>query len=482
MTVALPPEALFRQIVGTFLRLAAILAAPALLLAVLVPMSSAAPPTLTYGAHVASLGWLPDVASPATAGTTGQSRQMEALRIAGGTFGSDLSYRAHVANLGWLAWVGPAYTAGTTGQARQLEAVQVRLSGASALAYSVECRAHVASLGWLPWVKDGSTCGTTGQGRRAEAVQLRLVSRTTPTATATPTATSTPSTTPTADLAVVGDTGMDSNASAVLTGMARAKSSLIVGDLAYADTAGIESQYCAWAKARVAGGAQILPGNHEAQDGDGAFSAYAACLPDLWGVSGSYAEGAWYADRGPMRVIGVSPGIVLPSASRTYAAGTPELAQLADWIDAAKLAGRWVVVTMHMPCLTVGSHGCASPPALTDLLLSRRVDLVLSGHDHNYSRSHQLTGTAYAPVVVDRDGAFVAGAGSIFATVGAGGHNARTVASPLPAWAATASGTNSPGGIAFGHLEITATATLLTARYVADAGNRAYADAFVVTR
>ena len=55
MTVALPPEALFGRVVGTFLRLAAILAAPALLLAVLVPMSSAAPPTLTYGAHVASL-------------------------------------------------------------------------------------------------------------------------------------------------------------------------------------------------------------------------------------------------------------------------------------------------------------------------------------------------------------------------------------------------------------------------------------------
>lgn len=461
-------------------RLAAILAAPALLLAVLVPMSLAAPPALIYSAHVSSLGWLPDVASPATAGTTGQSRQMEALRISGGTLAGDIEYRAHVANIGWMAWVGPAFTAGTTGQARQLEAVQVRLSGASALAYSVECRAHVASLGWLPWVRDGATCGTTGQGRRAEAVQLRLVARTTP--TATPTATSTPSTTPTVDLAVVGDTGMDSNASAVLTGMARAKSALIVGDLAYADTAGIESQYCAWVKARVAGGAQILPGNHEAQNGDGAFAAYAACLPDLWAVTGSYAQGHWYADRGNMRLIAVSPQITLPSGTRTYAAGTPELAQVAAWIDAAKLAGRWVVVAMHEPCLTVGLHGCASSSALTDLLLSRRVDLVLSGHDHNYSRSHQLTGTAYSPVVADRDGAFAAGAGTVFATVGAGGHNARTVSSPLPAWAATASGTNSPGGIAFGHLEVTATASTLSARYVADAGNRSYSDAFAVAR
>mgnify|MGYP003373599248 FL=1 len=459
-------------------RLAAILAALALPLVVLAPMSSAAPPTLTYGAHVASLGWLPDVASPATAGTTGQSRQMEALRIAGGTFGSDLSYRAHVANIGWMAWVGPAFVAGTTGQARQLEAVQVRLSGASALAYSVECRAHVANIGWLPWVRDGSTCGTTGQGRRAEAVQLRLVARTTP--TATPTATSTPSTT-TPDLAVTGDTGIDDPAAAqVLAGMARARTALIVGDLAY-DPAR-EAEYCAFVRSRIPAGAQLLPGNHEAQDGDGAFSAYTSCLPDLWSVTGSYAEGHWYADRGNMRLIGIAPNIALPSGTRTYARGTVEREELKDWIDAGKAAGKWVVVSMHMPCLTVGAHGCSSDPTITDMLIGKSVDLILSGHDHNYSRSHQISGTAAAPVVVDRDGTFAAGAGSVLVTVGAGGHNARTVASPLPAWAATASGTNSPGGIAFGHLEITATATLLTARYVADAGNRAYADAFVVTR
>ena len=172
----------------------------------------------------------------------------------------------------------------------------------------------------------------------------------------------------------------------------------------------------------------------------------------------------------------------MPSGTRTYARGTVEREELKDWIDAAKASGKWVVVSMHMPCLTVGAHGCASDSTITDMLIGKAVDLVVSGHDHNYSRSHQLTGTAAAPVVVDRDGAFVAGAGSVFATVGAGGHNARTVASPLPAWAATASGTNSPGGIAFGHLEITATATLLTARYVADAGTRSYADTFVVTR
>lgn len=455
-------------------RLAAILAAPALLLAVLVPMALASPPALIYSAHVSSLGWLPDVASPATAGTTGQSRQMEALRI--GT-GIGLSYRAHVANIGWMAWVGPPFVAGTTGQARQMEAIQVKLDAGVAASWSVACQAHVASLGWLPVVYDGATCGTTGQARRMEAVRLWLVPRAPATSTTT---TSTPSTT-TPDLAVTGDTGIDDPAAAqVLAGMARARTALIVGDLAY-DPAR-EAEYCAFVRSRIPAGAQLLPGNHEAQDGDGAFSAYTSCLPDLWSVTGSYAEGHWYADRGNMRLIGIAPNIALPSGTRTYARGTVEREELKDWIDAGKAAGKWVIVSMHMPCLTVGAHGCSSDPTITDMLIGKSVDLILSGHDHNYSRSHQLTGTAAAPVVVDRDGTFAAGAGSVLVTVGAGGHNARTVASPLPAWAATASGTNSPGGIAFGHLEITATATLLTARYVADAGNRSYADTFVVTR
>ena len=453
----------------------ALVAASALVAA---PSVGATAPALTYSAHVSNVGWMPDVTSPGTAGTTGRALQMEALRI--GT-GVGLSYRAHVANIGWMAWVGPPFVAGTTGQARQMEAIQVKLDAGVAASWSVACQAHVASLGWLPVVYDGATCGTTGQARRMEAVRLWLVPRAT--STTTPTATSTPSTTTTtaADLAVVGDTGIDDPAAGpVLAGMARARTALIVGDLAY-DPAR-EAEYCAFVRSRIPAGAQLLPGNHEGQDGDGVFASYAACLPDLWSVTGSYAAGHWFADRGNMRLIGIAPNIALPSGTRTYARGTPEREQLKDWIDEAKAAGRWVIVSMHMPCLTVGAHGCASDPTITDMLIGKAVDLILSGHDHNYSRSHQISGTAAAPVVVDRDGTFAAGAGSVLVTVGAGGHNARTVASPLPAWAATASGTNSPGGIAFGHLEITATPTALTARYVADAGNRAYADAFVVTR
>lgn len=408
-------------------------------------LASSAPaqdaPALTYSAHVASLGWLADVTSPSAAGTTGQARQMEALRIAGGTLAGDIDYRAHVASIGWLGWVGPAYPAGTTGQARRMEAVQVRLTGVAATEYRIACQAHVASLGWLPVVYDGATCGTTGQARRMEAVRLWLVPRT-PAPTPTPTPTPTPADGVTR-IALTADTGMEASGAAVMAaiGSSQARWVGILGDLAYQPGDGIEGRWCDWVRARVSQPVSLVPGNHEAQDGDGVYSRFANCLPDRLGVTGDYATGHYYLDDGPVRVIMTSPGITLPQGTRTYGKGTVEREQVKDWIDEAKAKGQWVIVGMHMPCLTNGAHGCSSDPTYTDMLLGKKVDLIVAGHDHNYGRSHQIAGTVAAPTIVDRDGTFTAGAGSVLAIVGNGGHNPRA-ASSGGIWAVTSDGTS----------------------------------------
>lgn len=408
-------------------------------------LASSAPaqdaPALTYSAHVASLGWLADVTSPSAAGTTGQARQMEALRISGGTLAGDIDYRAHVAGIGWLGWVGPAYVAGTTAQARRLEAVQIRLTGQAATDYRVGCQAHVANLGWLPVVYDGATCGTTGQARRMEAVRLWLVPRT-PAPEPTPTPTPTPADGVTR-IALTADTGMEASGAAVMAaiGSSQARWVGILGDLAYQPGDGIEGRWCDWVRARVSQPVSLVPGNHEAQDGDGVFGKFANCLPDRLGVTGDYATGHYYLDDGPVRVIMTSPGITLPQGTRTYGKGTVEREQVKDWIDEAKAAGKWVIVGMHMPCLTNGAHGCSSDPTYTDMLLGKKVDLIVAGHDHNYGRSHQLSGTVAAPTIVDRDGTFTAGAGSVLAIVGNGGHNPRA-ASSGGIWAVTSDGTS----------------------------------------
>jgi 3',5'-cyclic AMP phosphodiesterase CpdA len=249
-----------------------------------------------------------------------------------------------------------------------------------------------------------------------------------------------------------------------------------LGDMAYQSGAGIEQQWCNYVKARVSQPFQLVPGNHEAQNGDGLFSNYAACLPSRLGIGGDYGRGQWWVDSGPVRYIGISPNIALPSGNRQYAAGSSERAWLDSVIQQGKAAGQWVIVGMHIPCLTVGIHGCERDNTLDGDLIAQGVDLVVQGHDHNYSRSHQVTQLAK---VVDADNAYARGAGTVFAVVGNGGHKPREITGCPAMWAAC-SGTNSPGGSTTGWMRIDATGSTLTARLVTTSGP--LTDTFTITR
>jgi hypothetical protein len=379
-------------------------------LALTVPLAAAAAPTPVPGqGHVQNLGWLPT--STTIIGTTGKALRLEAVRLSG----FPVEYQAHVQNVGWLPWVDAGERAGTTGKSLRMEAIRIRLVPTAAMFGSVEYRCHVQDYGWLKWTKDGGLCGTTGQARRLEAIEVRFVGGTeptpeptatatpepTPTPTPTPTATSTPTPTPTptptvttpvpsgsTSIAVTADTGMGDSGAAVLSsiGASDATAAIHLGDMAYQSGAGIEQAWCTWVKQRTTKPFQLIPGNHEAQNGDGVFSKYAGCLPDRLGVTGDYLRGQWWTDQGPVRFIAVAPNIALPQGTRQYAAGSPERA----WLDAAiqdgKAKGQWVVVGMHIPCLTVGIHaGCERDKTLDGDLITQGVDLVVQGHDHNYS-------------------------------------------------------------------------------------------------
>lgn len=134
---------------------------------------------VAYEAHVSGLGWMGEVSDGALAGTTGQSRQIEAIRVRLGSgtnaMPGGVEYRAHVAGDGWLNWVSNDAVAGTTGQSRRLEAFQARLTGEIAKYFDVWYQAHVADIGWLGWAKDGQTAGSTGLSRAVEAIRVRLV-------------------------------------------------------------------------------------------------------------------------------------------------------------------------------------------------------------------------------------------------------------------------------------------------------------------
>lgn len=91
----------------------------------------------SYRAHMQSNGWLPWVMPTKVAGITGQGLRLEAFEITITPayvnfpclcmFQTKLYYRAHVQGIGWQSWVSAGQTAGTTGQSKRVEAMQVRV-------------------------------------------------------------------------------------------------------------------------------------------------------------------------------------------------------------------------------------------------------------------------------------------------------------------------------------------------------------------
>lgn len=145
---------------------------------------------IAYSAHVSNVGWQSYVSTGEVAGTTGQGKNMEALQMmlpdasAVGEssinyYNGDIEYRAHVSDIGWQNWVRNNEIAGTTGQSKKMEALQIRLTGEMQKYCDIYYRAHVSNFGWLGWAKNGEMAGTTGFSYGLEAIQVVVVPKNT---------------------------------------------------------------------------------------------------------------------------------------------------------------------------------------------------------------------------------------------------------------------------------------------------------------
>ena len=139
--------------------------------------------TLTYCAHVQDYGWMNPVRNNQVAGTTGQSKRVEALKVSlTGELANqyDVIYRVHVQDIGWQNWVRNGRIAGTTGQSKRIEAIQIYLRNRADrvkienVDKTVSYSAHVQDYGWLNAVTNGNIGGTVGQSKRMEAIQVSL--------------------------------------------------------------------------------------------------------------------------------------------------------------------------------------------------------------------------------------------------------------------------------------------------------------------
>jgi len=129
----------------------------------------------------------------------------------------------------------------------------------------------------------------------------------------------------------------------------------------------------------------ILPlvGNHDVSGRD-YFRRY--FLHALWSRNEHYFVRDW----GNLRVVGVDSGIECREGCSQYYFAERALAEGAR-------RGQLLVMAMHYPPYSSGEHGSSAEVQGPISALARRhgVELVLTGHDHDYERTRPIEGTTY---------------------------------------------------------------------------------------
>ena len=137
-------------------------------------------PELTYQTHIQDIGWQGYVSEGKISGTTGKSKQLEAIKIQLTNIESyegTIEYQTHVANVGWQSWRQNNEISGTTGKSQQIEAIKIKLTGDLSKNYDIYYRVHVEELGWMDWASNGEAAGTAAYGYQMEAIEIRLVEK-----------------------------------------------------------------------------------------------------------------------------------------------------------------------------------------------------------------------------------------------------------------------------------------------------------------
>jgi uncharacterized protein YjdB len=147
-------------------------------------------PGVSYSVHGQTYGWTQGYKSDgAEAGTDGQSKRVEALKVKldNAPTGASITYQVHQQSYGWAtsAIKSDDAVSGVVGQAKRDEAIRITLSGMPG--YSVEYRVHQQTYGWSAWqttangtaIANAAIAGVTGKSKRVEALEVKLVAPTT---------------------------------------------------------------------------------------------------------------------------------------------------------------------------------------------------------------------------------------------------------------------------------------------------------------
>jgi len=272
---------------------------------------------------------------------------------------------------------------------------------------------------------------------------------------------------------------------------------LHLGDASYGQIKP-DSAWCDFVKSKV--GAtfpyELVAGGHDGgRLHDGLIDNFAACLPDHLSANGTYGKDYYfdYPAGAPLaRVFMISPGETFADGIHDYSAGTPRATWLSDAIDSARGSNiPWVVVGLAWDCITAGEKHCEIGADLFNMLVAKRVDLILQGHEHGYERSKQLALGASCPAVpLNADGAacvaddgshgsFTKGAGPIVVISGTSGVALRPMfpADPEAPDFVKLMGSNTANPD-HGFMKYTVAAGQLTAQFVSNGGG--FGDSFTI--
>lgn len=136
-------------------------------------------PRVDYQVHGQSYGWQNTVNNNTIAGSIGQRKRIEGIKmnVVGASMDGSIQYSAYVQNNGWQNYVNATNLAGTTGRGLRMEALRVRLTGTLSRYYDVYYRAHIETKGWLGWTNNDGIIGSIGANKRVEAIQVQIVKK-----------------------------------------------------------------------------------------------------------------------------------------------------------------------------------------------------------------------------------------------------------------------------------------------------------------
>ncbi len=152
--------------------------------------------------------------------------------------------------------------------------------------------------------------------------------------------------------------------------------------------------------------------------------------------------------------------VSLDSNCSTGSTGVCTMAAQKSWLaqDLAATRRPWKVVFFHHPPWSSGDHGSSTRmrDTFAPLFEQYEVDLVLTGHDHNYERSKPMKGNAVAP----------AGTRGIpYLVVGSGGATLRSFPGSQPSWSAFRDNTS------MGYLDVVVDGGTLTTKFITSTGS-----------